>query len=337
MNKKINFNITDDYHKNILSWYNQYGRNNLPWQKDFNPYKVWISEIMLQQTQVKTVIPYFNNFIQIFPNIEILAKSNVDKVLLHWSGLGYYSRAHNLYRTAKIICDKFSSKIPNSFENLISLPGIGKTTANAILSISFNQATPIMDANVKRLFSRLFTLHIIKYTKEVWDLAYMLMPTHNTQKYTQAQMDLGALICKAKNPKCEICPLQTICLAYLKSKVHEYPLKKERKEKKIVKKTYYIYKHCSKILMFKEQDNKVWRGMYLLPDKQLNFGTFKEIICENQKHTFSHFRLIYKILYFKVTNIKDYDINQYTWIDITKIDFYAIPKAIKKYIKYLYN
>ena len=198
------------YHADLFLWFKNNGRHNLPWQVDFNVYHTWLSEIMLQQTQVKTVIPYFENFIRCFPDIESIANAPVNDILMRWSGLGYYSRARNLHKSANIIMRDHEGMFPGNVKDVYALPGIGKSTAHAILSIAKKQALPILEGNVKRVLARLFMINDI-YTKSsmdfMWKVAYQVMPSCNTQAYTQLQMDLGALICTRRKPKWVICVL----------------------------------------------------------------------------------------------------------------------------------
>ncbi|MBZ2279400.1 A/G-specific adenine glycosylase, partial [Buchnera aphidicola] len=182
----------------ILNWYHINGRKNLPWQKDKTLYKIWISEIMLQQTTVKTVIPYFQKFLKKFPNIHILSSSTLDEILYLWSGLGYYTRARNIYQTSQIIKKKYKGEFPKEFSNIIQLPGIGKSTAGSILSFSLNYFFPILDGNIKRVLMRYYGIHpnikTTKIQKELWKIIAIKTPLHNTGKFNQAMIDLGSLI-----------------------------------------------------------------------------------------------------------------------------------------------
>lgn len=223
-----------DLHKKfsqpLLQWHALYGRNNLPWQLPRTPYRVWISEIMLQQTQVQTVIPYFERFMQQFPNINTLAQANDDEVLSLWSGLGYYSRARNLHQTAKIVVQHHGGVLPDNYQLLKELPGIGPSTAAAIASQAFNQPIAILDGNVKRVLTRFFMIkgypEQAQVKKTLWELANSCMPNENCANYTQAIMDLGSLCCTPKNPNCHNCPLQNSCLALKYEEQHLYPTKR---------------------------------------------------------------------------------------------------------------
>lgn len=227
MNKQ---NLYEQFSKPLLLWFTLHGRKNLPWQHPRTPYRVWISEIMLQQTQVQTVIPYFERFMQRFPNISDLALAHEDDVLSLWSGLGYYSRARNLHQTAKIILQHHQGIFPNDYTLLNELPGIGPSTAAAILSQAFNKPAAILDGNVKRVLTRFFRIQghpeQTQVKKTLWELADSCMPQENCADYTQAIMDLGATCCTTKNPHCPNCPLQKNCLAFKHQEQYLYPTKK---------------------------------------------------------------------------------------------------------------
>ena len=225
--------LQQDFTAPLLRWFDQYGRKTLPWQHPGTPYQVWLSEIMLQQTQVTTVIPYFHRFIQTFPSIDDLAKAEEDHVLALWAGLGYYSRARSLHRTAQIIAHEYHGEWPRTLDKLIALPGIGPSTAAAISSQAFHQATPILDGNVKRVLCRYFMVEGIpekaQNKKKLWAFAQACMSTTRCKDYTQAIMDLGATCCTNSQPQCTTCPLKRTCAAFLADRVHEFPYKKIKK------------------------------------------------------------------------------------------------------------
>ncbi len=205
------------FSQKIIQWYHIQGRKHLPWQQNKTPYRVWISEIMLQQTQVATVIPYYLKFMASFPTIKALAEAPEDEVLHHWTGLGYYARARNLHKAAKTIQQKYGGEFPKDISQVIELSGIGRSTAGAILSLSLDLPHAILDGNVKRVLSRCYKVSgytgQAKYEKNMWQLTEQLTPYTDTAYYNQAMMDLGATICTRSKPKCEQCPLASTCLA----------------------------------------------------------------------------------------------------------------------------
>jgi len=217
----------------VLVWFDSHGRKGLPWQRDINAYRVWVSEIMLQQTQVKTVIPYFERFMESFPTVKKLAEAEQDEVLKHWSGLGYYARARNMHAAAKMVRDDYNGVFPQDIESIQTLKGIGRSTGAAILSIANNQSEPILDGNVKRVLSRVFAVEgwsgKADVLKKLWLLAEDTTPRKRNADYTQAIMDLGATLCTRNNPRCEDCPLQTDCIAKADGTQAEFPAKKPKK------------------------------------------------------------------------------------------------------------
>lgn len=268
--------------KSVLNWFESHGRKNLPWQKNITPYRVWLSEIMLQQTQVTTVIPYFERFIKQFPTLKKLALANEDTVLHLWTGLGYYSRARNLLKTAKIIQKEFQSKFPTDLTTLQQLPGIGRSTAGAILALSMHQQATILDGNVKRVLSRVFALNAWQHEKKLWAIAEALTPKKNIAAYTQAMMDLGAMICTRTKPKCTICPLQKQCIAYRHEQQTEFPGKKPKKTLPIRQiQLLLLYDNQGKILLEKRPAKGIWGGLWSLPE--YNHVDIKHF-CEKTYH-----------------------------------------------------
>ena len=204
------------FSKKIIEWQRQKGRNNLPWQMK-SAYEGWISEIMLQQTQVETVIPYYLKFIKKFPEVKKLANSHEEVVMSLWSGLGYYSRARNIHKTARIILKKYSGEFPRYFDDLIQLPGIGPSTAGAILSLAFNEPGIILDGNVKRVIARYKgiknPINNSQTQKEIKSFAETFLPKDSFRRYSQGIMDLGSILCRPKNPSCNLCPVNKNCIA----------------------------------------------------------------------------------------------------------------------------
>lgn len=217
----------NQFQEQVLTWFDAHGRKDLPWQQDINPYRVWISEIMLQQTQVKTVIPYYLRFMEQLPTVQALACASEDEVLHLWTGLGYYARARNLRRCAIALCSEHDGQFPDTVEALSDLPGIGRSTAGAICSIAFGKPAAILDGNVKRVLARYATIPgwpgKTAVLKRLWGLAETLNPQQRTGAYSQAMMDLGATICLRSRPGCELCPLQHACQAHLLGQQQSFP------------------------------------------------------------------------------------------------------------------
>jgi A/G-specific adenine glycosylase len=312
-----NGELNISFSRPLLSWFDEHGRKNLPWQHPRTAYRVWIAEIMLQQTQVQTVIPYFERFIASFPDIKHLNDASEDSVLAHWSGLGYYSRARNIHKTAKIIWDTFQGEFPKDLTQLMSLPGIGATTAAAIASQAFNQPTPILDGNVIRVLTRYFMVegwpmqgHV---KKQLWQLADQCMSRERCRDYTQAIMDLGATCCTRSNPNCQQCPLQKTCLARKHNKIALYPFKKIKKSLP-VKHQKFLLLHTAnnEIYLEKNPPQGLWGGLWCLPATDLNcnpvdfihqnygFDCLDAIKLPEIKHSFSHFHLHIQPLAFHV-------------------------------------
>ncbi|CAL4043972.1 Adenine DNA glycosylase [Buchnera aphidicola (Anoecia corni)] len=251
----------------ILNWFHIYGRKNLPWQKNKTTYSIWISEIMLQQTQVKTVIPYFTKFLKKYPTIHSIATSSENAILHKWSGLGYYKRAKNIYKTSKIISSQYNGKFPDIFNHVIKLPGIGRTTAGAILSISYNYFFPILDSNVKRILIRLYGIKFNVYNKKIddflWKKIQSILPLHNAGKFNQALMDLGSLICHPKNPNCKICPINHTCTFFKKKFFQTCSIR----NKILQLKNYWciIINYKEYIYLKKYKKDSFWKDLFSFP------------------------------------------------------------------------
>jgi len=298
----------------VLNWYEIHGRKSLPWQLKKTPYKVWLSEIMLQQTQVITVIDYFQRFIATFPDIESLASASEDEVLHLWTGLGYYARARNLHKCAKKIVDEFDGVFPSDQATLESLSGIGRSTASAIRSLAFEEVATILDGNVKRVLTRYKAVEGWPGNKKVenilWEIAEELTPNKNNAKYTQAMMDLGATLCSRSKPRCNDCPLSKDCMANLESRQKEFPNSKPKKIKP-EKSVFMLMEQddFGRIKLVKRPSKGIWAGLYSFPE----FESLEDIVKEKGneyiqfgafRHTFSHYHLeVNPILYkIKATN-----------------------------------
>ena len=301
-------NDSDSFSDQLLIWFDKAGRKDLPWQQNTTPYHVWISEIMLQQTQVNTVIPYYLKFIQHYPDINSLAKASVDDVLALWTGLGYYARARNLHKTAIIVAESYQSNMPSNLDHLINLPGIGRSTAGAIMSLGYHQRYPILDGNVKRVLTRYAAIEGWPGKKNVenklWHYAEALLPHHRFADYIQAQMDLGATLCTRSKPDCIECPVNNTCTAYIQGNPCQYPT---AKAKKIIptRQTHWIIAHSSdgKLLLEQRSNQGIWGGLWSFPETSTpdgvqdyyqhttSFTMTKTYSLSTINHIFSHFKL----------------------------------------------
>lgn len=292
----------------LLAWFDQYGRTDLPWQRDRTPYRVWVSEIMLQQTQVATVIPFYERFMSRFPSVMDLAVAPQDTVLHLWTGLGYYARARNLHRCAQQICAHHSGQFPRELEGLMALPGIGRSTAGAILSLSMDARAPILDGNVKRVLAR---YHAIgewpgrsAVSARLWQYAEHHTPTTRVADYTQAIMDLGATCCTRARPACVDCPLSRGCKAAQTGRQDAYPGKKPPKVLPIRRKWFSVVtSRCGKVLLQKRPAKGIWGGLWAPPEfstqtdaalwmvQQLDIPEDAWYPDAPFQHTFTHFKL----------------------------------------------
>jgi A/G-specific adenine glycosylase len=328
----------------LIAWHAKSGRHHLPWQKSKDPYAVWVSEIMLQQTQVTTVIDYYNRFMKKFPTIKALAHADEEEVMQLWSGLGYYRRARFLHEGAQMIMDEMGGHFPSDFDMMMKIPGIGRSTAGAIAAFSFNQKKAILDGNVKRVLARYFLINqwtgLPKTEKELWGYAESLLPNKNIDTYTQALMDLGATLCN-KKPQCDVCPLKKTCLAFQKNKVHLVPL--PRPQKKIPSESTHmvIIKHHDEILLIKRPQGGIWGGLWSLPqyeNKSITakawvkkyFGLETSLLQKDLKAstTFTHYKL--DITYSVLESRSQHAKLPHTWLSFNSLEGAAIPAIIKK-------
>ncbi len=305
------------FRKAILTWYGLHGRKHLPWQQDMTPYKVWISEIMLQQTQVATVIPYFERFMASFPSVHHLAHASQDDVLHHWTGLGYYARGRNLHKAAQRIVEDFAGLLPENLDALQSLPGIGLSTAGAILASGFEKQAAILDGNVKRVLAR---FHAVpgwygqsSTLKQLWHYSQYYTPSNDIRAYTQAMMDLGAMICTRSKPKCHSCPLSRRCVAFNTQQQQRFPESKPKKQLPIKQSQFIILQNSdAEVLLEQRPPHGLWGGLWCFPEidtdlslvqwchNQFNVIPLKEQKLPRFRHTFSHFHLDVSPILFSV-------------------------------------
>jgi len=292
----------------LLAWHARAGRHDLPWQHERSPYRVWVSEIMLQQTQVSTVIPYYRRFMARFPDVAALAAAPVDEVLHLWSGLGYYARARNLRRTAVRIRDEFAGEFPRTFAETAALPGIGRSTAGAILALALGQRHAILDGNARRVLARYFGIEggpaDVAALKELWRLAELQTPQRKVAAYTQAIMDLGATVCVRRNPLCAECPLGGHCSARRSGRQHEIPAPRRAAARR--RRSVYMVvalRNAGEVLLERRPESGVWGGLWCLPEFQ-SAGAAADFICASLaprhaklqtlatlEHGFTHFDL----------------------------------------------
>lgn len=338
----------------VLNWFKKYGRKNLPWQQNKSPYHVWLSEIMLQQTQVATVIPYFNRFTRQFPTLSSLAKADLDEVLCLWAGLGYYARGRNLHRCAQTIEKIYAGKFPQEVSQLQTLPGIGRSTAGAILALGFELAAPILDGNVKRVLTRFHAISgwpsLTTINKKLWELTEYYTPSKKIAEYTQAMMDLGALVCTRTQPKCKQCPLQSHCLAHTTANPSHFPSPKPTKKLPIrsIQMLILINKH-KEILLERRPPMGIWGGLWSLPEcpsneNAKNFSK-ENYYCETEKsnkqtrirHTFSHFHLEIEPIVMIVKKWRPplMESERIVWYNVEQLKEKGLSAPVKKIIQQL--
>jgi A/G-specific adenine glycosylase len=289
----------------LIAWQRTHGRHDLPWQ-GADAYQVWLSEIMLQQTQVSTVIPYFQRFVASFPAIAALAAATEEQVLAHWSGLGYYARGRNLHAAARIIVEKQHGKFPREFEQILELPGIGRSTAAAICALAWHERRAILDGNVKRVLARYCGIagspNLKTVETRLWQLAEALLPEREIAAYIQAQMDLGATLCTRSKPKCDMCPVSSDCIAFQSGRVGELPTPRPRKTVPERHTTFLLLVHGNDILLEKRPGSGIWGGLWCPPqfddeaaarDWFLRNGMVASHgeRLETFSHAFTHFKL----------------------------------------------
>lgn len=332
----------------LLDWFDRYGRHDLPWQSPRSAYRVWISEIMLQQTQVATVIPYFERFMTRFPNVKTLADAHTDEVLHLWTGLGYYARARNLHRAAQQVRDKHQSDFPSNYDDLIALPGIGRSTAGAILAQAFQQPYAILDGNVKRVLTRVFAIEGWPGNKMIentlWAIAEQQTPPQRIVDYTQAIMDLGATVCRRSKPTCRDCPLATLCDARRLNRQDSLPTRKPKKTMPVraTCMLVVINDHDNTILLEQRPPAGIWGGLWSFPEcsqesdvanwcqQHLQIKVVKTIKpLPSLRHTFSHFHLDITPLIVRAGDVGIMDSVRHIWYNSQQPDARGLPAPVK--------
>jgi len=301
----------------LIAWQRRHGRHGLPWQGTRDPYRVWLSEVMLQQTQVSAVIPYYVRFLQRFPTVGALAAASEDEVLRLWAGLGYYARGRNLHKAAREI---HAHGFPRTAERIAELPGVGRSTAAAIAAFAFGERAAILDGNVKRVLARRFG------TEDLWPLAERLLPKKDIETYTQALMDLGATVC-TRTPKCEACPVRQPCVARRTGRIAELPTPKPKKVLPLRRTRWFVYLDRGKVLLERRPSPGIWGGLWCFPERALAKATTTRRL-DPIEHGFTHFRLrIEPLLIDAVPK------NGGLWLDFDEARAAAIPTPVKKLLQ----
>ena len=337
----------------IICWYNN-NKRNLKFRSFRDPYKIWLSEVMLQQTQVSTMLPYYSNWLKKYPNINSVISTPYDDILKNWEGLGYYNRCLNFYKALNIVHNNYNGIVPKDYNDFIKLPGVGEYTAAAVLSISYNKKIVLIDGNVRRVFSRY--LGIVRLTKynisKMKNFLYRLLLTTNSGIFNQAIMEIGALVCTRYSPKCNSCPLKSNCKAYLRKSPYSYPEKKIMKKLKVKHFFAIILKSKGKFLIIKSK-KKLYKGLWHLPMIETNdVETFKnklklllnKSVLFSKKyplvksgeliHNLTHFKL--KISYYRLDcNYFSIDNEYIKWISKTETDRHSFPKLFFKSLKFI--
>jgi A/G-specific adenine glycosylase len=339
--------VAADFSRRLIQWHKLHGRHGLPWQGSRDPYSVWLSEIMLQQTQVSSVIPYYQRFLGRYPDIAALAAAEEDEVLAHWSGLGYYSRARNLHRAAQIMVEKHAGEFPREFEQILALPGIGRSTAAAISAFVFGARRAILDGNVKRVLARHLAMAGYPGEKRVedvlWRHAEALLPEAEIEIYTQALMDLGATLCTRSKPDCKGCPVRTDCAALQQGRQAEFPHPRPRKALPEKTTTMLIFMHQGEVFLEKRPPAGIWGGLWSFPESggaedvrlhgetRFGFEVGEPEIRPAMRHVFTHFRLQIQPLLIDVRRVQPRARQeQGLWLTIEDAMAAAIPAPVRK-------
>ncbi|MBK6960063.1 MAG: A/G-specific adenine glycosylase [Gammaproteobacteria bacterium] len=335
-----------DFSARLLAWFDRHGRHDLPWQRERSPYRVWLSEIMLQQTQVGTVIPYFERFVAAFPDVAALAAAPIDSVLHHWTGLGYYARARNLHRTARLLTAQYGGQFPAALDELTALPGIGRSTAGAIAAIAFGRRAAILDGNVKRVLARHGAIAgwpgQTDISRALWEIAERFTPTERVADYTQAIMDLGATLCTRTRPTCDRCPVRADCRAHATGVPEQYPGRKPKAATPIRAILFLILRNpAGAVLLEQRPPTGIWGGLWSFPEcppeadiasrcDALGYRALGWQAGTARRHVFSHYRLDYTPV--EVTVVPGFavaDGDTRRWVLPASPDALGLPAPVK--------
>ncbi|MBK8524859.1 MAG: A/G-specific adenine glycosylase [Betaproteobacteria bacterium] len=328
----------------LIAWHSRHGRHDLPWQQTRDPYRIWLSEIMLQQTQVSTATPYYLRFLERFPDIATLAATAPPEVLEYWAGLGYYARARNLHRCAQILVAEHGGSFPESAERIAELPGIGRSTAAAIAAFAFGQRGAILDGNVKRVLTRVFGIEGFPgkpaIERTLWALAESLLPADNIESYTQGIMDLGATLCTRGRPDCANCPMRGLCIAERDGRQAELPTPKPAKPLPERESIVTVFTDGERILLERRPETGIWGGLLALPEGTpealapgLGLLPGASEALPELKHTFTHFRLTLRPIRCAVKashHTAEDSARGLLWLDRSQLRTAALPAPIRK-------
>lgn len=328
----------------LIAWQKLAGRHDLPWQNTRDPYRIWLSEIMLQQTQVSTVIPYYLRFLARFPNVGALAEAPIEAVIEHWAGLGYYARARNLHRCAQQITAVYSGIFPNSADELAELPGIGRSTAAAIAAFAFGKRTAILDGNVKRVLCRQFGVTgfpgSASVERQLWELAERLLPERDIEVYTQGIMDLGATLCVRGRPRCTDCPVAADCVARRDGLQGELPAARPRAALPERQAGFVLFTDGQRVLLERRPPSGIWGGLLVPPEGEpavlaARFGltVFDQTALPPLKHTFTHFRLTLVPILCRVEMCSCVTEPSVAWLEIEHAASAGVPTPIGKLLR----
>ena len=337
-----------EFTRRVLAWFDAHGRKRLPWKENPTPYRVWVSEIMLQQTQVATVIPYYRRFVERFPDVQALAAADLDEVLTIWAGLGYYARARHLHQAARIVRDRHDGKMPLDVAALQNLPGIGRSTAGAVLALASGQRQPILDGNVKRLLARFAAVEGWPGQRQVlaalWELAERYTPVERVADYTQAIMDLGALICAPRRPRCEMCPLAEGCIAHARGQEAAYPTPKPHRDLPVRATRMVLLRGANgEVLLERRPPVGIWGGLWSLPEcpldievadwcrERLGLTAVVEAPWKVLRHSFSHFHLDFTPIPAVVTGPAGVamEAGRFVWYNTGQLENLGIPAPVR--------
>lgn len=337
----------------VIRWQAHSGRHSLPWQATRDPYRIWLSEIMLQQTQVAAVLGYYDRFLERFPTLSVLAAATLDEVMPFWAGLGYYSRARNLWACAREVQARYAGQFPAEPALLETLPGIGRSTAGAIAALAFGRRAPILDGNVRRVLSRVFgvegDLTQARVLREVWALAENLLPrTDGIGPYTQGLMDLGATVCTRNRPRCERCPLASDCVARVEDRVSDLPQARRRAVRPLREQRWLILRHAASIWLERRPDRGIWGGLWSLPELALSVDVVKSVRERGLnpsglrdlpvvEHGFTHFVLRAHPVQIEVELESPAQLTQTApqgrWLDLAELPSKALPKPVAELLR----